>query len=53
VTVGSTCAEFAVREARGVSQIYERLSLAIWGDETILALLEAVPAPKRQPNLLR
>jgi hypothetical protein len=35
-----------------VSQIYERLSLAISGDDTILALLEAVPAPKRQPNLL-
>jgi len=44
--------EFAVREARGVSPIYERLSLAISGDETILALLEAVPASKRQPNLL-
>jgi hypothetical protein len=35
-----------------MSQIYERLSLAISGDETVLALLEAVPAPKRQPNLL-
>ncbi|HLL67345.1 MAG TPA: DUF2332 domain-containing protein [Micromonosporaceae bacterium] len=44
--------EFAVREARGVSPVYERLSLAISGDEEVLALLETVPAPKRQPNLL-
>ena len=45
-------AEFAVREARGVSPAYERLSLAISTDETVLALLESVPPPKRQPNLL-
>jgi hypothetical protein len=45
-------AEFAVREAREVSPTYERLSLAISVDEKILALLEMVPAPKRQPNLL-
>lgn len=45
-------AEFALCEARGVSPIYERLSLAICGDETILALLETVPSAKRQPTLL-
>jgi len=45
-------AEFAVREARGVSPTLERLSLAISVDEKILALLETVPAPKRQPNLV-
>jgi hypothetical protein len=45
-------ADFATREARRVSPIYERLSLAISRDETVLALLETVPAPKRQPNLL-
>jgi hypothetical protein len=45
-------AKFAIREARGVSPTYERLSLAISGDERILALLEAVPPAKRQPNLL-
>jgi hypothetical protein len=52
MTVASMYAEFAGREARGVSPIYERLSLAICGDETILALLETVPPPRRQPNLL-
>lgn len=45
-------ARFAVGQARGVSPIYERLALAISADETILGLLETVPAPKRQPNLL-
>ena len=45
-------AEFAVRETRGVSPTYERLSLAIATDETILALLHTVPPPNRQPNLL-
>lgn len=45
-------AEFARREAQGVSPTYERLSYAIAGDEEILALLETVPEPKRQPNLL-
>jgi hypothetical protein len=35
-----------------VSPIYERLSLAISDDQTILALLETVPRPKRQPNML-
>ncbi|WP_155385247.1 DUF2332 domain-containing protein [Catellatospora paridis] len=44
--------DFALREARGVSPTYERLSLAIAADEQILALLATVPKPKRQPNLL-
>jgi len=35
-----------------VSPMYERLSLAIADDATILALLETLPPPKRQPNLL-
>ncbi|MEV6923262.1 DUF2332 domain-containing protein [Dactylosporangium sp. NPDC051485] len=52
VTVASMYAEFAVRETRGVSPTYERLSLAIATDETILALLHAVPPSNRQPNLL-
>ena len=52
MTVAAWYAEFAAHEARGVSPIYERLSLAISRDETILALLENVPPPKRQPNLL-
>jgi hypothetical protein len=45
-------ADFATREARGVSPAYERLSFAISADEEILALLQVVPKPKRQPNLL-
>ena len=45
-------AEFAAREARGVSAAYERLALAVAGDEQLLALLATVPEPKRQPVLL-
>lgn len=52
VTVASMYAEFAVREARGVSPTYERLSLAVCGHEKILAMLDTVPPAKRQPNLL-
>ena len=52
MTIASMYAEFAVREARGISPTYERLSLSVAGDEEILALLETVPAAKRQPNLL-
>ncbi|MEV4414088.1 DUF2332 domain-containing protein [Catellatospora sp. NPDC049609] len=52
MTTASRYVEFALREARGVSPTYERLSLAISADEKILALLETVPDPKRQPNLL-
>jgi hypothetical protein len=52
VTAASAYLEFARREARGVSPTYERLSLAVSADETILALLETVPEPKRQPTLL-
>ncbi|MET7426219.1 DUF2332 domain-containing protein [Dactylosporangium sp. NPDC005555] len=44
--------DFAEREARGVSPVYERLCRAVAGDEEILALLETLPAAKRQPNLL-
>ena len=44
--------EFAVREARGNSPVYERLALTVAGDDQILDLLQQVPAPKRQPNLL-
>lgn len=52
MTTASRFAEFAAREARGVSPTYERLSLAISEDAEILALLETVPVAKRQPNLL-
>jgi hypothetical protein len=45
-------AEFAAREARGVSPTYERLSSAVSRDDEILGLLAALPPMKRQPNLL-
>ncbi|RZU50992.1 uncharacterized protein DUF2332 [Krasilnikovia cinnamomea] len=44
--------EFAELEARGVSPAYERLSHAVARDDEILALLDTLPEPKRQPNLL-
>jgi hypothetical protein len=52
VTIASVYTEFALREARGLSLTYERLSLAISSDHVLLELLERVPPPKRQPNLL-
>jgi hypothetical protein len=44
--------EFGQREARGSSPTYERLALAVADDAELLALLDALPEPKRQPNLL-
>lgn len=44
--------QFAAGEARGTSPMYERLALAVGADEQLLRLLDSVPPPKRQPNLL-
>jgi pimeloyl-ACP methyl ester carboxylesterase len=44
--------DFGVRQARGESPTYERLSAAVAGDDEILDLLTGLPEPKRQPNLL-
>ncbi|HZC26585.1 MAG TPA: DUF2332 family protein, partial [Actinopolymorphaceae bacterium] len=52
MTTATTYSEFADREARGVSPMYERLSLAVAGDDEVLALLDRLPTGKRQPNLL-
>ncbi len=52
MTTAAVYADFAVREARGVSATYDRLSLAICGDDGVLALLDTLPPGKRQPNLL-
>lgn len=52
MTTATTYADFARREAHGVSPVYERLCAAIAADEELLALLDSVPEPKRQPNLL-
>jgi hypothetical protein len=47
-----TYAEFAAREARGVSPTYERLGLAVAADDELLAVLGTLPPDKQQPNLL-
>jgi hypothetical protein len=52
MTIAEVYRDFAVREARGVSPGYERLSLAVAGDDEILALIGTLPPAKRQPNLL-
>jgi hypothetical protein len=40
------------REARGRSPRYVRLATEVADDQAILAFLDALPKPKRQPNLL-
>jgi hypothetical protein len=52
MTTAARYAHFAAREAHGVSGVYERLSLAVSRDDTVLALLDTLPPTKRQPNLL-
>ncbi|HEX6872202.1 MAG TPA: DUF2332 domain-containing protein, partial [Micromonosporaceae bacterium] len=42
---------FARREVRGQSPTYERLARAVAADLHVLALLDQLPEPKRQPNL--
>ncbi len=42
---------FAVDEARGESELYERLALAIAASRELLTFLAGLPADKRQPNL--
>ena len=52
MTIAESYAEFAAREARGVSPVYERLSAAVSRDDELLALIATVPPDKQQPNLL-
>ena len=52
MTTAANYAAFAARETRGVSPIYERLSVAVSRDDEVLALLGTLPPAKRQPNLL-
>ncbi|MGK5520604.1 DUF2332 domain-containing protein [Micromonospora sp. URMC 107] len=52
MTTAQRYAEFGAREARGVLPAYERLSLAVSGDDELLTLLAALPSARRQPNLL-
>nr|WP_045748272.1 DUF2332 family protein [Actinoplanes rectilineatus] len=44
--------EFAAREAAGSSPAYQALATAVAADDRLLALLDTLPAAKRQPNLL-
>ncbi len=43
---------FATREAHGHSAIYEELTGRAADDEELIALIDQLPEPKRQPNLL-
>lgn len=52
MTIAEVYRDFAVREARGVSPGYERLSAGVAGDGELLALLATLPPDKWQPNLL-
>ncbi|MBF9133545.1 DUF2332 domain-containing protein, partial [Plantactinospora sp. S1510] len=52
MTAATIYADFAAREAHGVSPGYERLAHAVSRDDDILALLAALPPARRQPNLL-
>ena len=52
MTIAAMYAEFAAREAHGVSPAYERLAAAVARDPELLALIAGLPPTKRQPNLL-
>jgi Uncharacterized protein conserved in bacteria (DUF2332) len=52
MTIATEYAEFAAREAHGVSPVYERLSLAVSADAEVLELLSTLAPGKWQPNLL-
>ncbi|MFI7107078.1 DUF2332 domain-containing protein [Nonomuraea sp. NPDC050227] len=52
MTIAAIYAEFAAREAHGVSPTYERLASAVARDPGLLDLLAGLPPAKRQPNLL-
>src|SRR5689334_537083 len=52
MTIADTYAEFAAREAHGISPTYERLSYAVAADAGLLALIGTLPPGKQQPNLL-
>lgn len=50
--VADSYRRFAEREARGQSDISERLALGIADDPSVLALIVRLPRKKQQPNLL-
>jgi hypothetical protein len=49
--IAARYATFATDEARGNSEIYERLARAVAGSKEILEFLATLPADRRQPNL--
>jgi hypothetical protein len=51
-TTAQWYADFGAVEAAGQSAIFEEWALGVSTDDTLLALLETLPTPKRQPNLL-
>jgi hypothetical protein len=44
--------DFGERYARGTSPTYERLALAVADSRQLTSLIDELPPPKRQPNLL-
>src|SRR3954471_22878627 len=44
--------KFGAMEARGHSPSYEQLCMGVGADAELLALVDTLPAAKRQPNLL-
>lgn len=52
MTTAETYHRFAVAEARGWSPTYEQWALGVADDKDLLARLDELPTPKRQPNLL-
>jgi len=49
--ISARYAAFAVEEARGSSEVYERLARAVAGSKDLLIFLASLPVDKRQPNL--
>src|SRR5690554_1105812 len=52
VTTADRFRAFAEVEARGLSECYQEWALGISTDQAVLALLDALPPGKRQPNLV-
>ncbi|HEU4807598.1 MAG TPA: DUF2332 domain-containing protein [Homoserinimonas sp.] len=52
VTTAERYRAFAEVEARGMSDCYEEWAAGVARDDAVLALIDRLPAPKRQPNLV-
>jgi hypothetical protein len=49
--ISESYATFATHEARGSSEVYERLALAVANSDDLLEFIATLPGEKRQPNL--